>query len=163
MSKVDIFISTKGYQDGGESLTSGDVNGKSVEQNVASLSGDKSMLTRSVYVNQLANSGISALKSAFNFAKSNYGNFTGDYLGQQKIDNTFSVANTLLSFGSSVFSGAMVGGIPGAMVGAVVGAINIGVNAWQNSVEYNNTITKTNYTSSFNSQRIGIVLTNGNR
>lgn len=162
MAKIDILISTNGNLGNGSSPIDGSSN-LSVEEEIIAPKKDSNILARSVYVNQLANAGISTLKNVVNFAKSNYGNFTGDYIGQQKIDNVFGAANTMVSLGGSIVSGAMVGGIPGAVVGAVIGTVNIGVTAWQNNVNYKTSITKTNYASSFNSQRIGVVLTDGNR
>ena len=160
MAKVDILISTNGS---GTNSNVSNISSPSSEESIATPKKDSGLLARSVYVNQLVNAGISALKSTINFAKSNYGNFTGDYIGQQKIDNAFGAANLMVSFGGSVVSGAMAGGIPGAAVGAAVGALNIGVSAWQSNVDYRHSIAKSNYSSAFNSQRIGLVLQDGNR
>lgn len=165
MAKVDIIISTTGSTNSTGGIIDGGADNTSNMSSLpsAGTGSSKNLVARSVYANQLANAGINALKSTFNFAKSNYGNFTGDYIGQQKIDNVFSVANTFASLGGSIISGAIVGGIPGAVVGAVVGVANIGINAWQNDVQYKLSIQKTNYSASFNSQRIGVVLNNGGR
>ena len=169
MASVDILISTTGNVNAADLNSPGNggvsaVNNESIITNGTGNS--RNVVARSVFVNQLVNSGINALRSTFNFAKSNYGNFTGDYIGQQKIDNVFSVANTILSFGGSVVSGAVtgsVGGVPGAVVGAVVGAVDIGVNAAQNNINYNKSILKVNFSANFNAQRIGTILNSGNR
>ena len=173
MASVDILISTTGNANAADLNSPGNggvsaVNNESIITNGTGNS--RNVVARSVFVNQLVNSGINALRSTFNFAKSNYGNFTGDYIGQQKIDNVFSVANIILSFGGSVVSGAVtgsVGGVPGAVVGAVagavVGAVDIGVNAAQNNINYNKSILKVNFSANFNAQRIGTILNSGNR
>ena len=166
MARVDITISTSGSSSGqlpdalNGSISPQPQTGKNL---MVGASGSQNLIARSVYANQLASAGLNALRNTFNFAKSNYGNFTGDYVGQQKIDNAFSVANTFVSLGSSIFNGAMAGGIPGAVVGAVVGAVSMGVTAWQSGVEYKTSIIKANDSAFFNSQRIGNVLRNGSR
>ena len=57
----------------------------------------------------------------------------------------------------------MAGGWVGAAVGLVVGVVNIGVESVQNSINYDLEISKANALANFNSQRIGAILTSGNR
>lgn len=159
MARVDILISSKGTTSESE-LENSPGNGG---QSPTGGSGNTKLMAKSVAAMQLAKAGWGAIKSTFNFAKSNYGNFTGDYIGQQKIDNAFSVATGLVSLGGTVATGAMAGGWVGAAVGLVVGVVNIGVESVQNSINYDLEISKANALANFNSQRIGAILTSGNR
>lgn len=124
----------------------------------------------SVFAHQLIGAGIGAAKSVFNYAKANYGNFTGDYLGQTKIDNVFNIASNIISYGSTIASGALsgatfgpVGVVAGAAVGAVVGGVQIGITFAQNMVTQSLNMSKANNLANYNSQRIGAILVNGNR
>ena len=111
----------------------------------------------------MAQAGLNTVKQGFNYAKSNYGNFTGDYIAQQKIDNAFSKVSTLASVGGSIAAGAAVGGVPGAVVGAIVSGVSLVSNFIQNEITYNLNLSKANRQANFNSQRIGAILINGNR
>ncbi|MGM9971551.1 MAG: hypothetical protein ACI35W_04020 [Anaeroplasmataceae bacterium] len=167
MARIDILISSKGTTSESE-LEDSQANGGQGTSNAGqSLTGNRNgetkMMAKSVAAMQLAKVSMNAIKSTFDYAKSNYGNFTGDYLGQQKIDNAFSVASVLTSVGGNIANGAISGGPVGALVAAAVSAIDLGVTAWQNTTTYNQSILKANFSAKFNAQRIGTVLSGGNR
>lgn len=168
MPRVDILIKTDGSEATSYELASSNGNaGLSAESNESIMpngsGSQKGIIARTVVVHQLVNTGVNAAKSTFMFAKNNYGNFTGDYLGQQKIDAAFSIASEFVSFGSSIIGGAMVGGPVGALVGATIGLVNQGINYGQAKFNEQMQISRTNAQANYNSQRIGTILVNGNR
>ena len=117
----------------------------------------------SVYVHQLITTASNTAKTLGKFATTQYGNFTGNYVAQRKIDNALSITEGLISLGSSVVTGAMAGGWIGALVSAVTYATNITIGQIQSSFQYSQQISRTNAIANYNSQRIGSILTNGNR
>lgn len=98
----------------------------------------------SVYVHRVFSIATSTAKSMARFSISQYGDMTGDYLGQKKIDNAISNAETLISIGSSTIMGAMAGGWVGALFGLATSTINASVSAWQASVQIEKNITRAN-------------------
>lgn len=175
MAQVNILIKTDGTDATSSELNTSNGNaGLSATSNEAitpnGTGSSRNLVTRSVFAHQLASAGLNALKSTLNYAKSNYGNFTGDYLGQQKIDSVFSTATEAMSFGGSIISGAVsgaafgwVGAAVGAVVGAVIGAANTGINYAQATTDQKIRISRVNAQANYNMQRIGSILTNGNR
>lgn len=166
MAKVDILIKTDGTEAQSQELGQSESSiSQSSTQAIkpSGTGGARHLVTRSVYANQLAQAGLNTIKQGFEFAKSNYGNFTGDYIQQQKIDNAFSKVSALASVGGSIAAGAAVGGVPGAVVGAIVSGVSLVSNFIQNEITYNLQLSKANRQANFNSQRIGAILTNGNR
>lgn len=175
MPKVDILIKTDGTEATSAELDTSNGNaGASATSNSKitpnGTGGGRNLVMRSVFTHQLVNAGIGAIKNTFTYAKSNYGNFTGDYLGQQKIDAAYSIASEAISFGGNIISGAVSGsafGWAGAAVGAVVGLtigiVNSGINLAQANTDQYLRVSKTNAAANYNSQRIGSVLNNGNR
>ncbi len=164
MAQVDILISSSGNGGNSPNNLNNNIQNKSQTENIQPNGvGRSNLIFRSVYANQLATAGINTIKQGINYAKSNYGNFTGDYIGQQKIDNVFNAVNGLVSIGGAVVGGALVGGPIGAAVGGIVSGISIVTNAIQNEITYNLNLSKANRQANFNSQRIGRILTDGNR
>lgn len=162
MAKIDILISSGGNVES-QSPSPSPSPDKKPKIGVKPAKEDSPSIKASVAASMLAKAGINALKTSFDFAKSNYGNFTGDYIGQQKIDTVYGVASSLIGFGSTIAAGAVAGGPIGASVAAVIASVNIGVSAAQSTINYNQSILKTNFSSSFNAQRIGTILHGGNR
>lgn len=164
MAKVDIVISTA--VDG---VKEGDVKkpangGQSAQAPAEALQGSNTkMVAVSVYASQLARAGLDTLKTGFNFAKSMYGDFTGDYIGQAKIDNAVAGVQQLVGVGSSIVGGAMVGGVAGAVVGAVVSVGSLVTEAVTTNVRYDFNLARTNANAGFNASRLGAILINGNR
>lgn len=168
MPKVDILIKTDGTEATVQELEQSNGNaGLSAESNESitpnGTGGQRGIITRSVFAHQLVNAGIGAIKTTFMFAKSNYGNFTGDYLGQQKIDSVFSIATEMFSFGSNLVGGAIVGGPLGFVAGAVISSVNQGMSYGQAKFQENMYFSRANAQANYNAQRIGAILVNGNR
>ena len=159
MAKIDILISSSGSTDN----TGQQESNNKVKKGVEPLDKDTPTMKANVAASMLAKAGLNAIKTSFDFAKSNYGNFTGDYIGQQKIDNAYGIATSIVGFGSTIAAGAIVGGPVGASVAAIIASVNIGMSAAQNTINYNQSILKSNFSSSFNAQRIGTILHGGNR
>lgn len=118
---------------------------------------------KSVGAMKLVSAGTQACKSLINYSLANYGNLTGDYIGQQKINDTLNMINDLTGIGMSTASGAMVGGVPGAIIGLVVGAVSFGVGAVTSNITDNINIAKMNYVASVNADRLGRILVDGSR
>lgn len=117
----------------------------------------------SVYVHRVFSIATSTAKSIARFSISQYGDMTGDYLGQKKLDNAISLAETMISIGTTTIMGAMSGGFVGAMVGLASSVASIGINAYQANKEFEKNITRANNAANYNAQRIGSILVNGNR
>lgn len=90
-----------------------------------------------------------------NFALSNIGNFTGDYITQRKVNEAKQSASGIMTIGVSTIAGAKYGPW-GAAIGFVVGAVSVisgGVfNVISNSVEN----AKENYNISQLRERAGL-------
>lgn len=161
MPKVDILISTNGDASIND-LENSNGNSVSPTQSIQPKASNGSLVARSVFVNRLVQAGIDTAKRGVNYAKSNYGNFTGDYITQQKIDTAFSIAGGLVETGMSIAMGFAVNPAVGAAV-AVVKGIDMLFTGITNTIDYNLNLSKANRQANFNSQRIGSILTNGNR
>ena len=162
MPKVDILISTNGDASIND-LENSNGNSVSPTQSIQPKASNGSLVARSVFVNRLVQAGIDTAKRGVNYAKSNYGNFTGDYITQQKIDTAFSIAGGLVETGLSIGAGFAVGGVVGGAAVAVVKGIDMLFTGITNEITYNLNLSKANRQANFNSQRIGSILTNGNR
>lgn len=140
-------------------------NGQQITQPTAQPTQPSAVSTvlKSVYVTQLANAGIAAIKQCFNYQASIYGSTTGDYITQSKIDNTFELVNNVLGVAGSVVGGFAMGGPVGAAVSAVISVGSIAVNSVLGNQSYQLNLRKENAGASFNSAQIGSILTNGNR
>lgn len=158
MAKIDILISSKGSAKQSD-LDKSSANGGQGAKD----SNNSKMMEKSVAASQLAKVGFSAIKSTFSFVTANYGNFTGDYIGQQKIDNVFSISSAITRSVGAVSAGVIAGGFVGGAVAAVAVAVDTTMNAWQNSINYNQSLIKANFSASFNAARIGTILNGGNR
>lgn len=168
MAQLDILITNNA---GGRGSTP-NANGNPANQPATTGGNTATAATRdtsvkqtmaSVYAHRVFSIATSTAKSIARFSISQYGDMTGDYLGQKKIDNAISNAETLISIGSSTIMGAMAGGWVGALFGLATSAISAGVNSWQASVQIEKNITRANNAANYNAQRIGSILVNGNR
>lgn len=168
MAQLDILITNNA---GGRGNTP-NANGNPTNQNATTGGNTATAATRdtsvkqtmaSVYAHRVFSIATSTAKSIARFSISQYGDMTGDYLGQKKIDNAISNAETLISIGSSTIMGAMAGGWVGALFGLATSTISAGVNSWQASVQIEKNITRANNAANYNAQRIGSILVNGNR
>lgn len=168
MAQLDILITNNA---GGRGSTP-NANGNSTNQPATTGGNTATAATRdtsvkqtmaSVYVHRVYSIAASTAKSMARFSISQYGDMTGDYLGQKKIDNAISLAETMISIGTTTIMGAMSGGIPGAVFGFIASAASVGVSAYQANKEFEKNITRANNAANYNAQRIGSILVNGNR
>lgn len=108
-------------------------------------SGGKSI--QSIITHQFYNFTISQVRKIANYSMTNYGNFTGDYITQRKINEATQTLNILSNIGGAFISGTtMSGGNP--VIGAIfagISALGVGVNAGlsERTQLFNNM--KTNY------------------
>lgn len=84
-----------------------------------------------------------AVKSA-NFAISNIGNLTGDYITQRRVSEVKQAVSGLMSIGMSTAGGAVAGGWVGAIIGFAVGVTSLVVDTVQSEVQNRIDNTKTN-------------------
>lgn len=161
---LDIYI-TNTSQGGGEQGSPKNANGTTGGNTATAATRDTSVkqTMTSVYVHRALSTAASTAKSIAKFSISQYGDMTGDYIGQRKIDNAINFAETLISMGTSTVMGAMAGGFWGGVFAFGASAVNVGVNAYQSSKEMEKNITRANNLANYNAQRIGSVLVNGNR
>lgn len=124
---------------------------------------ERNIVARSVYTTMLVNAGINAVKNAFTAQTQLYGDTTGDYIGQTKIDNAFQLLGNIASVAGSIGAGAASGGPVGAVVGAVVSIGSLALNEFNEGRQISLDVRKQNINARFNSARIGSVLINGNR
>lgn len=106
-------------------------------------------------VGVFANLAISQAKKVGQFAVSNVGNFTGDYVLQRNIQQAMSIVGDL----SSIAVGALAGG----WVGAIVATAGIVVGNTLEMVGIAQNIKKENYQSNYIKERGGDVYNDGSR
>lgn len=82
---------------------------------------------------------------AVNFAIGNVGNFTGDYITQNKINNMRSSLSGFMNIGMATIAGAKVGGWVGALVGFTIGTISEVSSGVYDTIAKSNENAKTNY------------------
>ena len=160
---LDIYITnTRGNGNGGQG-TPNNANGTTGGNTATAATRDSAVkqTMTSVYVHRTLS--IAAAKSVVSYSISQYGDMTGDYLEQKKIDNAINIAETFISIGSSTAMGAMAGGWVGAIFGFATSTISAGIKAYQASNELQKNINRANNKANYNAQRIGSVLVNGNR
>lgn len=165
MAQVDIVVTTKGVENADPTKPSNG-GGESAQSPIKALNTGTSgnnVVSLSIYANQLKSIGERTLKQTFNFAKNHYGDFTGDYIGQTRIDNAFNMAETAIEGFTTIGAGFASGGVIGAGVAAVVYASSLAIESAQNSAIRRLNLAKTNAQAGFNSTRLGVILTGGNR
>ena len=156
-SPIQIRITEEGATQG---LTGSNMNAPQIKNQARS---DAKIVAKSVYVSMLADHTKDAIKSVFKAQASMYGDTTGDYIAQTKIDNTFTLAGNFLSIGTAIGSGFATGGVVGAVVGGIVSVGSLAVNEINQYRKVNLENIKTNAGARFNSAQIGSILINGNR
>lgn len=160
---LDIYITnTRG--NGGQG-TPNNANGTTGGNTATAATRDTSVkqTMTSVYAHRVLSLATNTTKGIAKYAVSQYGDMTGDYIGQRKIETTINIAEGIISIGSTTVMGGMSGGIPGAVFGFIASTVSVGVNAFQASKEFEKNITRANNAANYNAQRIGSVLVNGNR
>lgn len=79
-----------------------------------------------------------------NFAISNIGNLSGDYITQRKVNEAKQAVSGLMNIGMATVGGAFAGGWVGAIVGFTVGMTTMIVDTTQNEIQNRIDNTKTN-------------------
>jgi len=130
-------------------LTLSDETGQESEKNSNFSSKAMTFKSSAIFI-----ASYSALKSGFNFVKSNYGNMTGDNIAQQKINSASDIIGTLGSVAVAFSAGPVAGAVA---IGAV--AVNTTLKAAQRQIEVNNR----NAQISVYKSRIGRVISEGGR
>lgn len=163
MPQLDILISNKGTSK--EKLETGQANGGVAANNdlISENSSRIGGVFKTVAAHQLMQSTMNMAKTMITDSVSMYGEMTGEYLKQTKIENVFKVVGGVSSSVGTVAAGAMTGGIAGFVVSGVVVTGNLVYSQIKNNINYNNSIVKSNIQASFNSQRIGNILIGGGR
>ena len=146
-----------GLQGSNRNVVADDIiaNGKGVN--------DNKVIAKSVYTAMLINLGVDAIKNTFNTQVAMYGDTTGDYIGQTKLNNTMQLLGNVVSVGGSTIAGLATGGLVGGAVGLIVSAGSLAINEVNEGRQISLNVRKTNAGASFNSARIGSILINGNR
>lgn len=160
MAQLDIVITNSGNA---EKITEENKNKPGNSGTGATRDSSVKQTAKSVYAQRMISLAANTAKTLGKFVASQYGDMTGNYIGQRKIDNAVATAEGLISLGSSVAMGTMAGGWIGALVAVGTYTVNMGVNQIQSSVNYSKEISKTNAIANYNSNRIGAILIDGNR
>lgn len=90
-----------------------------------------------------------------NFAISNIGNFTGDYITQKDVNWLKGVASNVTSIGLTTLAGAKYGPV-GAAIGFVVGAASVVTNSIFTEITNQVQISKSNYSIGQLRDRVGL-------
>ena len=113
---------------------------------------------------------LSTAKKAYNYGISQYGNITGNYIGQAEMEMQMELFNNASSVVMAGLLGAKAGSIVpgiGTIVGAVVGSgiavANIGVNNYFKNQTLQTNIDKINTYANIMQERSGNMYNNGSR
>lgn len=158
---MDIIISNQNNTTGGTNAQAKKPAGNTAT--AATKDSAVKQTANSVYAHQILSMAKSTAKQTAKFAISQYGDMTGDYIGQRKIDRTLSIVEGVVSIGTTGVMGAMSGGLVGAIVGVGLAVAGQVVSYNQASYEYSKRVTVINVQANYNAQRIGLVLIDGNR
>jgi hypothetical protein len=71
----------------------------------------------------------SQAKELVSYSLGNYGNFTGNYVAQSRINNAIKSVSMVSNIGMATLQGASMGGLPGAVAAALISTASIGINA----------------------------------
>lgn len=94
-------------------------------------------------------------KRIANYAVSNIGNFSGDYVSQRHLQQSLDLLGNV--------AGIVVGGLALGPAGAIVAAVGVGVNYGLEAISIAQTIKKDNYESAYLKERGGNVYNDGSR
>ena len=97
-----------------------------------------------------------------NYALSNIGNFTGDYITQRKVNQMKQAVSEVMTLGMMTVHGATVGGVAGAVVGFAIGSIGIISSEIYSDISRKVDNAKANYNISQLRERAGLNQTNDN-
>lgn len=163
MGRLDIYISNKGTSQ--EALDNSAANGgiaPESKSNNSATNGFARTILKGAIVNQLVSAGINNAKSIIQNQISIYGDMTGDYIKQTKMEQTYnnimSSAGMALSIGTAFAVNPIVGAVTVGLQ-----AVSLGIENWQYKTRQNIEISKANSIANYNSLRLGTKLINGNR
>ena len=101
--------------------------------------------------------GKQIVTTSANYALSNIGNFTGDYITQTHVTHTMNFAGNLASVGMGAIAGFQFGGGPiGAVIGASLAIVNQGISGVTSMISAYNENSKINYEISQLKERSGL-------
>lgn len=120
-------------------------------------------IAKSVIASQFINAGVSAGKTIVDYGLAMNGDYSGDYVRQDRINNALEVGSALLNIGAAFGSGVVMtgGNILGGVVTGAIAVGNLAVNEVLKVNTYNINIVKQNASAMFNRSRIGKILNNG--
>lgn len=163
MATIDILISSNGTSQ--EKLDSSAANGGIAPQsksNNSATNKNSSTILKSAIVHQLVGTGVNTAKTMVQTQISLYGDRTGDYIKQTKMENTY---NNIVN-GTTTILGLGVAFAVNPVMGAVTAGItllNLGIQDWQNDKRERIELNKATAIANYSSQRLGAKLVNGNR
>lgn len=162
MAQLNILISSKGTSE--TKLAKGQPNGGvAANNNLIEESNSRLTIFQSVAMTNLVTSTVNLSKSMITDSLSMYGDMTGEYLKQTKIDNTFKVVGGISSIAGNITTATAAGGLAGFAVSTAVETGKLVYTGVKSNINYSNSIVKANIQAIFNSQRIGNVLIGGGR
>lgn len=163
MAQLNILVSNKPTSQ--SKLDNGQANGGvSANSNFIEQQGSSRLsMFQTATMHQLISYTYNTSKQLVTDSVSMYGDMTGEYLKQTKIENCFKMIGGVTNYAMAIGGGAMVGGIVGAAATATVQTGNLVYQGIKNNISYNNSLVKANIQTQFNSQRIGNVLIGGGR
>lgn len=98
------------------------------------------------------------------FSLGNIGNFTGDYVTQQRVNDLIASAQGFINIGTATIAGAKAGGWVGAIIGFVVGTVTEVASSAYSTYEKLINNKKTNYQIEQLRERAGLnALLDGSR
>lgn len=151
-NKLYITISDRRGEGGGKPVPQ-DENNEATSENAVREQQDG--LLRRYVEHEMFHLAKSTATRTVNFAISNIGNFTGDYITQKEINYAKGVVSNLTTIGMTTLAGAKYGTV-GAVVGFVVGAASVVTNAIFDDISNQVQISKTNYNVEQLRDRVGL-------
>ena len=97
-----------------------------------------------------------AAQQAVNFQLSNIGNFTGNYIRQEEVNQLRQGASDIMNIGTSTFAGFATAGPIGAVAGFVAGATSVISGAIYSDLSAKVSYAKTNFSISQLRERAGL-------
>lgn len=166
---INIVISDKDVQDSDFNLPANGGSEPIEAQRNATDSlargNDGSIVRQSVYASMIANAGMNQARSLLDYSLNHYGDFTGNYEAQSRMQTHISNIGMVASIAGGV--GQIGLGLatfnPVAVVGGALQLGSLAINKGIESFEYARNISKSNAVATYNARRIGTILTNGNR
>ena len=151
-NKLYITISDKRGEGGGKPVPQDDNNEVTSENTVRE---QEDGLLRRYIEHKMFHLAKSTATRTVNFAISNIGNFTGDYITQKDVNYAKGVVSNLTTIGITTIAGAKYGPV-GAAIGFVAGTTSIISNAIFDDISNQVQISKSNYSIGQLRDRVGL-------